>query len=197
MSSRVVSTTVASGSGTGFGVAGAAGAVGLGGGGPRREGRPVSGGDRRNSRSRGGSDRSGRRSRGGGNRRSSRSRRSGRGRSRDGCRSPDNGCFRRSADHHPAADDLVVLAFLEGAQHLLVLLLHQLLDDLFEVVDLRDVGVGGLLGTENRPPLVEEGDDVGTSAPAILGLDVIHLALVTKIVIEATDHPSPSEKMKN
>jgi hypothetical protein len=78
-----------------------------------------------------------------------------------------------------------------------VLLFHQLFDDLFQIVDLADVGVGGLPGGENVSAFVEEGYDVRALPAAVLGLDVVYFAFIAKIVIESNNHVQLSGKMYN
>ena len=69
-----------------------------------------------------------------------------------------------------------------------MLFLHQLFDDLSQVVDFGDISVGGFLRPEDRSALVQKGHDIGTLHPTIFGLYVVDLALVAKIMIKTDDH---------
>src|SRR5512138_294637 len=84
--------------------------------------------------------------------------------------------------------DVVVDAVDEVPQHLLVLLLHQLADDLREVLGADDVRVGRLLRGEDVPADEEVRDDVGVLQARVLGLDVVHLPLVLDVVVEPHNH---------
>ena len=72
-----------------------------------------------------------------------------------------------------------------------MLFFHQVFNDLVEVIDLGDIGIGGFFRGEDRPPPVKQGDDMGILDATVLGLDVVDLTLITEIVIEPDNHANP------
>ena len=93
-------------------------------------------------------------------------------------------------------DHLIVLTGLEAAQHSLMLFLHQLFDDLFQVVDFGDISIGDLLRPEDRSTLIQKGHDIRVLHPAIFGLYVVDLTFVAKIMIK-TDYHLPQFSVLN
>src|SRR3990170_2762848 len=76
----------------------------------------------------------------------------------------------------------------QAAEHVLVLLLHEIAHDRDEVLRLGDVPVEDLLAGEDVPAGEEVRHDLRVREPRVLRLDVEGLPAVLHVVIEARDH---------
>jgi Fe-S cluster assembly ATPase SufC len=73
-------------------------------------------------------------------------------------------------------------------QHLFVLILHQINEELPETLAVDDIGVGGLSRLDDVPAYEQMRDDVWILDARILGLDVIDVVFVAYVVVIARDH---------
>ena len=102
----------------------------------------------------------------------------------------DSGAARREHLGAEALLDLLVeVAAAQTPEHRVVLGVHHFADAPREVRRFELIGVAALLGREDRPTVIEVGDDVRMRAPTVLGLDVEQHAAVTNVRIEAREHP--------
>jgi len=77
---------------------------------------------------------------------------------------------------------IVVHAIAQLDEHRLVLVLHELLDDLVQVLDADVLCVAGLLRRDDAPAIRKQvRDDVRVLDARVFGLDVVELALVADV----------------
>ena len=82
----------------------------------------------------------------------------------------------------------VELALHQVADHLLVLLHHELAHDFVQAVGLQNVGIAGLARGEDRALVIQQRGDKRTVRAAVLGLAVIDFALEFEIRVVSRKH---------